>query len=46
MKRIWGEKERKILEDAISNLQKQLEALEPLNMEVENQIRKCETRYK
>ncbi|KAF4017561.1 hypothetical protein G4228_009109, partial [Cervus hanglu yarkandensis] len=46
MKRIWGEKERKILEDAISNLQKQLEALEPLNMEVENQIKKCETRYK
>lgn len=46
MKRIWGEKERKILEDAINNLQKQLEALEPLNMEVENQIKKCETRYK
>ncbi|XP_070325555.1 nesprin-2 isoform X5 [Odocoileus virginianus] len=46
MKRIWGEKERKILEDAICNLQKQLEALEPLNMEVENQIKKCETRYK
>ena len=46
IKRIWGEKERKILEDSISNLQKQLEALEPLNMEVENQIKKCETRYK
>ncbi|KAJ8788309.1 hypothetical protein J1605_000365 [Eschrichtius robustus] len=46
MKRIWGEKEKKILEDAINNLQKQLEALEPLNIEVENQIKKCETRYK
>uniref|UniRef100_A0A8C3X5K7 Nesprin-2 n=1 Tax=Catagonus wagneri TaxID=51154 RepID=A0A8C3X5K7_9CETA len=46
MKRIWGEKEKKILEDAINNLQKQLEELEPLNVEVENQIKKCETRYK
>uniref|UniRef100_A0A480L0G3 Nesprin-2 n=2 Tax=Sus scrofa TaxID=9823 RepID=A0A480L0G3_PIG len=46
MKRIWGEKEKKILEDAINNLQKQLEALEPLNVQVENQIKKCETRYK
>ncbi|XP_022426107.2 nesprin-2 isoform X3 [Delphinapterus leucas] len=46
MKRIWGEKEKKILGDAINNLQKQLEALEPLNIEVENQIKKCETRYK
>ncbi|XP_057586422.1 nesprin-2 [Hippopotamus amphibius kiboko] len=46
MKRIWGEKEKKILEDAINNVQKQLEALEPLNIEVENQIKKCETRYK
>lgn len=46
MKRIWGEKEKKVLEDAINNLQKQLEALEPLNIEVENQIKKCETRYK
>ncbi|XP_039720519.1 nesprin-2-like isoform X1 [Pteropus medius] len=46
MKRIWGEKEKKILEDAINNLQKQLEALEPLNRELENQIKKCEVRNK
>lgn len=46
MKRIWGEKEKKILEDAINNLQKQLEALAPLNVEVENQIKKCEIRNK
>ncbi|XP_049755484.1 nesprin-2 isoform X1 [Elephas maximus indicus] len=42
MKRIWGEKEKKTLEDVISNLQKQLDALEPLNLEVKNQIKKCE----
>ncbi|XP_019487654.1 PREDICTED: nesprin-2 [Hipposideros armiger] len=42
MKRIWGEKEKKILEDAINNLQKQLESMEPLNTVVENQIKKCE----
>ncbi|KAM6171021.1 nesprin-2 [Erethizon dorsatum] len=42
MKRIWGEKEKKILEDAIHNLKKQLEALEPLNQEVESQIKKCD----
>ncbi|EPY86172.1 hypothetical protein CB1_000324018 [Camelus ferus] len=46
MKRIWGEKEKKTLDDAINNLQKQVEALEPLNVEVENQIKKCETRYR
>ncbi|XP_006864630.1 PREDICTED: nesprin-2 [Chrysochloris asiatica] len=46
MKRIWGEKEKKTLEDAINNLQKQLEALEPLNVEVENQFKKCEVRNK
>uniref|UniRef100_A0A8C4MAE4 Nesprin-2 n=1 Tax=Equus asinus TaxID=9793 RepID=A0A8C4MAE4_EQUAS len=44
MKRIWGEKEKKILEDAINNLQRQLEALEPLNIEVENQIKNCDVR--
>ncbi|XP_037688490.1 nesprin-2 isoform X2 [Choloepus didactylus] len=46
MKRIWGEKEKKTLEDAVNNLQKQLEALEPLQLEVENQIKKCELIYK
>uniref|UniRef100_A0A8C5V010 Nesprin-2 n=1 Tax=Microcebus murinus TaxID=30608 RepID=A0A8C5V010_MICMU len=46
MKRIWGEKEKKILEDAINNLKKQLEALKPLNLEVENQIEKCDIRRK
>ncbi|XP_058423073.1 nesprin-2 isoform X4 [Diceros bicornis minor] len=46
MKRIWGEKEKKILEDAINNLQQHLEALEPLNIEVENQIKKCDVRTK
>ncbi|KAM5245078.1 nesprin-2 isoform 4-T7 [Hipposideros larvatus] len=46
MKRIWGEKEKKILEDAINNLQKQLESMEPLNTVVENQIKKCEIRNK
>ncbi|XP_066128936.1 nesprin-2 isoform X3 [Saccopteryx bilineata] len=46
MKRIWGEKEKKNLEDAINNLQKQLEALEPLNREAENEIKKCEIRGK
>ncbi|XP_025298589.1 nesprin-2 isoform X2 [Canis lupus dingo] len=46
MKRIWGEKEKNALEDAMNNLQKQLEALEPLNIKVENQIKKCEVRNK
>lgn len=46
MKRIWGEKEKKILEDAINNLQKQLEASEPLNIEVDSEIRKSEIRNK
>ncbi|XP_036094192.1 nesprin-2 isoform X6 [Rousettus aegyptiacus] len=46
MKRIWGEKEKKILEDAINNLQTRLEALEPLNVEAETQIKKCEVRNK
>nr|XP_021491241.1 nesprin-2-like [Meriones unguiculatus] len=40
MKRLWGEKDEKTLEDAIDNLSKQLEALEPLNREVENQVKK------
>uniref|UniRef100_E9QP46 Nesprin-2 n=1 Tax=Mus musculus TaxID=10090 RepID=E9QP46_MOUSE len=42
MKRLWGEKDKKTLEDAINNLNKQMEALEPLNREVENRIKKCE----
>ncbi|XP_045666543.1 nesprin-2 isoform X3 [Ursus americanus] len=46
MKRIWGEKEKNTLEDAMDNLQKQLEALEPLNIQVENQIKKGEIRNK
>ncbi|XP_077909922.1 nesprin-2 isoform X1 [Halichoerus grypus] len=46
MKRIWGEKEKNTLEDAMENLQKQLEALEPLNVQVENQIQKGEIRNK
>uniref|UniRef100_A0A8C9AHQ9 Spectrin repeat containing nuclear envelope protein 2 n=1 Tax=Prolemur simus TaxID=1328070 RepID=A0A8C9AHQ9_PROSS len=46
MKRLWGEREKKILEDAINNLKKQLEALEPLNLEVENQIEKCDIKNK
>ncbi|XP_042637078.1 nesprin-2 [Orycteropus afer afer] len=44
MKRMWGEKEKKTLEDTINYLQKQVETLEPLNLEVENQIKKCEIR--
>ncbi|XP_008564479.1 PREDICTED: nesprin-2 [Galeopterus variegatus] len=46
MKRIWGEKEGKILEDAINNLKNQLEELEPLNLEVEDRIKKCDIRNK
>lgn len=46
VKRIWGEKEKKILEDAINNLQKQLEASEPLRIEVDKEIRKSEIRNK
>ncbi|XP_044087705.1 nesprin-2 isoform X6 [Neovison vison] len=46
MKRIWGEKEKNTLEGAVDNLQKQLEALEPLNTQVENQIKKYEIRNK
>uniref|UniRef100_A0A2K6TJ47 Spectrin repeat containing nuclear envelope protein 2 n=1 Tax=Saimiri boliviensis boliviensis TaxID=39432 RepID=A0A2K6TJ47_SAIBB len=46
MKRIWGEKEKKILEDEISNLKKQWESLDPLNLEAENQIKKCDIRNK
>ncbi|XP_058511514.1 nesprin-2 isoform X4 [Ochotona princeps] len=44
MKRIWGEKENMILEEAINNLKNQWEALAPLNLEVENQIKKCDIR--
>uniref|UniRef100_A0A2K5QQZ4 Spectrin repeat containing nuclear envelope protein 2 n=1 Tax=Cebus imitator TaxID=2715852 RepID=A0A2K5QQZ4_CEBIM len=46
MKRIWGEKEKKILEDEINNLKKQWEILEPLNLKAENQIKKCDIRNK
>nr|XP_035116587.2 nesprin-2 isoform X2 [Callithrix jacchus] len=46
MKRIWGEKEKKILDDGINNLKKQWETLEPLNLEAENQIKKCDIRNK
>ena len=46
MRRIWGEREKKVLEDAINTLQKRLEALEPLNTGVENEIRKYEIRNK
>ncbi|XP_035866765.1 nesprin-2 isoform X3 [Phyllostomus discolor] len=46
MKRIWGEREKKVLEDAVSTLQKQLEASEPLNTEAESEIKKCEIRNK
>nr|XP_051682366.1 nesprin-2 isoform X7 [Oryctolagus cuniculus] len=42
MKRLWGEKDKTILEDAINNLKSQLDALEPLSLEVENQMKKCE----
>ncbi|GAB1297538.1 Nesprin-2 [Apodemus speciosus] len=42
MKRLWGEKDKKTLEDAINNLNKQLDALEPLNREVENRVKKCD----
>ncbi|PNI83755.1 SYNE2 isoform 5 [Pan troglodytes] len=46
MKRIWGEKEKKNLEDGINNLKKQWETLEPLHLEAENQIKKCDIRNK
>ncbi|XP_038193388.1 nesprin-2 isoform X4 [Arvicola amphibius] len=40
MKRLWGEREKETLEDALNNLNKELEALEPLNREAENRIKK------
>ncbi|KAG8511744.1 Nesprin-2, partial [Galemys pyrenaicus] len=46
IKRIWGEKEKDILENAINRFQQQLEMLEPLMTEVENQTKKCEIRNK
>ncbi|XP_054546967.1 nesprin-2 isoform X3 [Talpa occidentalis] len=46
IKRMWGEKEKNILEDAINSFQQQLEVLEPLTTEVENQTKKCEIRNK
>ncbi|XP_048217916.1 nesprin-2 isoform X2 [Perognathus longimembris pacificus] len=46
MRRIWGEKEKKILEDAVNNLKKQLEVVEPLYLKVEEQIKKCNLRSK
>ncbi|XP_056666845.1 nesprin-2 isoform X2 [Monodelphis domestica] len=41
MKRIWGKKEKKKLETAISNLQEQLEELEPLTKEKYSQMKNC-----
>lgn len=42
MKRLWGEREKETLEDALNSLNTQLEALEPLNREVENRVKKCD----
>lgn len=42
MKRLWGEREKETLEGALNSLNKQLEALVPLNREVENQVKKCD----
>ncbi|XP_059135375.1 nesprin-2 isoform X3 [Peromyscus eremicus] len=42
MKRLWGEREKETLEDALNNLNKQLEALVPLNQEAESQVKKCD----
>ncbi|XP_026635286.1 nesprin-2 isoform X2 [Microtus ochrogaster] len=40
MKRLWGEREKETLEGTLNNLNKELEALEPLNREAENRIKK------
>ncbi|XP_040598842.1 nesprin-2 isoform X2 [Mesocricetus auratus] len=42
MKRLWGEREKETLEDALNSLNNQLEALEPLSQEVENRVKKCD----
>ncbi|XP_074146434.1 nesprin-2 isoform X1 [Sminthopsis crassicaudata] len=46
MKRIWGKKEKKTLENALNNLQEQLEALESSTAEKDNQLRSCLTMKK
>ncbi|XP_072485533.1 nesprin-2 isoform X2 [Notamacropus eugenii] len=46
MKRIWGKKEKKTLENAINNLQEQLEALEPPTAEKDSQLKTCPTTKK
>ncbi|XP_004681849.1 PREDICTED: nesprin-2 isoform X2 [Condylura cristata] len=46
IKRIWGGKEKNLLENAINSFQQQLGVLEPLMTEVENQTKKCEIRNK
>ncbi|XP_068947829.1 nesprin-2 [Petaurus breviceps papuanus] len=43
MERIWGKKEKKTLENAISNLQEQLETLEPSTAEKDSQLKSCPT---
>ncbi|XP_050009678.1 nesprin-2 isoform X8 [Alexandromys fortis] len=40
MKRLWGEREKETLEGALNKLNQELEALEPLNREAENRIKK------
>ncbi|XP_051051966.1 nesprin-2 [Phodopus roborovskii] len=42
MKRLWGEREKETLEDALNSLNNQLEALEPLSQEVEDRVKKCD----
>ncbi|XP_023373370.1 nesprin-2 isoform X2 [Otolemur garnettii] len=46
MKRIWGENEKKLLEDAINNLKQRLEAVQLLSLEAERQIEKSDLRNK
>uniref|UniRef100_A0A4X2LQP5 Nesprin-2 n=1 Tax=Vombatus ursinus TaxID=29139 RepID=A0A4X2LQP5_VOMUR len=43
MKRIWGKKEKETLENAINNLQEQLEALELSTEEKHSQLKSCPT---
>ncbi|XP_053457239.1 nesprin-2 isoform X5 [Nycticebus coucang] len=46
MKRIWGENEKKILEDAINNLKQRLEVVQPLSLQAEHLIGKNDLRNK
>nr|XP_045011461.1 nesprin-2 isoform X3 [Jaculus jaculus] len=46
IKRLWGEKDKEVLESAINNLKRQLEALEPINLEAESEMKKCDLRNK